>query len=255
MSEYFTKNIPLIEKIVTWQGEGPNCGKRMNLIRYKRCNRHCSFCDTWTKMSDMKEQLYSIADIDSSLKDIKNIMITGGEPLMTFKIEGIKNNFDSTVDILTACGFEYADIETNGSQNLVKFIDECRKIVDIDVYKAHDRNDKKINISWSPKFDCATDIDKYITLCNDISNYYAQAESAYHNIIIPTMKLVIASDIEKEFVCKIINDGIYDRNNIYLMPLGYSYDEIQKSFPSVVELASQLNCHVSSRLHLVHNFE
>ena len=258
MSFYFAKNIPLIEKIQTWQGEGPNCGKQMILVRYKRCNRHCSFCDTWTKMTNLKETLYSLSDIDFDLKDINNIMITGGEPLMHYNTndKNILDNYESTIAILENGKFEFADIETNGSQNLLQFIHDCRQIV----YKskALDCNTfKNINISWSPKFDSEKDIDKYIDICQSIINYYNDTDNISQNkvIIYPIIKLVICDDISKEFLYKVINKNYYNRNKIYLMPLGCTYEEIQKSFPEVVDLAKKFGCHISSRLHLVHNFE
>lgn len=257
MSDYFTKNIALIEKIRTWQGEGCNCGKRMNLIRFKYCNRHCPFCDTWTKMKEIKENLYSINDIDNDLRDVKNIMITGGEPLFkNHTKDGILSNYDATLEILKTCGFEYADIETNGSQNLLDFLDEVETIKSNDSDEYHvSRHSKKINVSWSPKFSSKDDISKYIELCEDISRTHCDKDETLEYIITPVIKLVIASELEKEFLYKIINDGLYDRNKIYLMPLGCSYKEIQKSFPDVVRIATDLGCHVSSRLHLVHNFD
>lgn len=258
MSFYFSKNIPLIEKIKTWQGEGPNAGKQMLLVRYKRCNRHCPFCDTWNKMSDIQEQFYSLSDIDFDLKDIGNIMITGGEPLMHYNTNGVDilDNYESTISILDNTKFEYGDIETNGSQNLLQFIHDCRDIV----YKTQlldSSRPKNINISWSPKFTSEKDIQSHIDTCMSINNYYADPDVDKINkvVIYPVIKLVIADDLAKEFLYKVINKKYYDRNKIYLMPLGCTYEEIQASFPEVVSLAKKFGCHISSRLHLVHNFE
>ncbi len=39
-----------IEVFITYQGEGPDSGQRMLLVRYKRCNRNCPWCDTEVKM-------------------------------------------------------------------------------------------------------------------------------------------------------------------------------------------------------------
>ena len=43
--------INLIENIITWQGEGPDCGQRMLLLRFKECDRveekrPCPWCYT-----------------------------------------------------------------------------------------------------------------------------------------------------------------------------------------------------------------
>lgn len=258
MISYFQKNIPLIEKLLTWQGEGPNCGKQMLLVRYKRCNRHCPFCDTWQKMSNIQEKLYSLCDIDDDLKSCNNLMITGGEPLMHYNTKNVDvmDNYNSTITLLKNCRFAYSDIETNGSQNLVQFIDDCREIV-WQSLKMDCDNFKTINISWSPKFDSEKDVEKHLNTCSDITNYYNDSSNVSENkiIIYPIIKLVICDDLAREFLYKAINKNYYNRNRIYLMPLGYNFEKIQKSFPEVVSLAKKFGCHISSRLHLVHNFD
>jgi len=32
-------SLRLIENMITWQGEGPNTGKRVILLRFKKCDR------------------------------------------------------------------------------------------------------------------------------------------------------------------------------------------------------------------------
>ena len=234
------KNIPLIEKIMTWQGEGCNAGKRMLLVRFKYCSCHCPFCDTWTKMGELKEDLYSINDIIKQMKDesIENLMITGGEPTLgTKRPEGIKNNIDSTLDLLTYVPFEYADVETNG-YNIEDLLHRSIKIMN------HQIN-KHINISYSPKFFKPSDVEESLIKCQYISLY-----APYY----PILKVVVADELSKSFVYRLINEKIYNPNYLYLMPLGTTDTEIKKSFPDVVKMATELKCNISGRMHLTHDF-
>lgn len=242
------KRIPLIEKISTWQGEGCNAGKRMLLVRFKYCNYHCPFCDTWSKMSDGKEELFSIEDIKKDMinEKINNLMITGGEPTLDKKrvINGSNDNdfvstsnLDSTLDMLTYIPFKYADIETNG-YNIEDLLHRSIKIMGM-------QSSKYINISYSPKFFHDEDVDMHLKKCQYLSLY---------NEYSPILKVVVADERSTNFVRKLVNDGIYDSNKVYLMPLGDSNEAIQKSFPTVVALAEELKCNISGRMHLTHNF-
>lgn len=233
------KKIPLIEKIMTWQGEGCNAGKRMLLVRYKYCSCHCPFCDTWTKMGELKEDLYNINDIIGEMKSqsIENLMITGGEPTLTNNRDGLWSNFESTVNMLTYVPFEYADIETNG-YNIEDLLHKSIKIMSYQI-------DKKINISYSPKFFKQSDVDEALMKCSYLSLY-----RPYY----PILKVVVADELSRQFVYRLINEDIYNPNYLYLMPLGTTDAEIKKSFPDVVKLATELKCNISGRMHLTHDF-
>lgn len=233
------KKIPLIEKIMTWQGEGCNTGKRMLLVRFKYCSCHCPFCDTWTKMDELKEDFYSVNDIIKEMKDmsIENLMITGGEPTLGVKRDNVWSNFESTLNMLTYVPFEYADIETNG-YNIEDLAYKCIKIMSY-------QNDKKINISYSPKFFKQNDVDEALIKCSYLTLY-----KPYY----PILKVVVADDLSRQFVNRLIKEDIYNPNYLYLMPLGTTDAEIKNSFPDVVKLASELKCNISGRMHLTHNF-
>ena len=233
------KDIPLIEKIMTWQGEGCNAGKRMLLVRFKYCNCHCPFCDTWTKMGELEEELFSLDDIINDIKkqSIENLMITGGEPTLGNKREGKRSNFDSTIDMLTYVPFEYADVETNG-YNIEDLLHKSIKIMSF-------QTNKKINISYSPKFFKDSDIDEAIKKCQYLTLYKPY---------VPVLKVVVGTELSDAFVYKIVTDKIYDPNSLYLMPLGATNEELQQSFPNVVKMAEALKCNISGRMHLTHNF-
>jgi len=241
-SEMGKKNIPLIECIPTWQGEGPNAGKRMLLVRFKFCNRTCIFCDTQTKMN-VPEVMYSLNELNNEIEFFRNLMITGGEPTLK---TGSVNNYQHTVDMLRYCNYDFADVETNGF-NLVEFLYVIHEIENLK------GNKKTINVSWSPKFASVEDLKYNIDIFNDIQSGLTYGNTEIHILKVPTLKLVISDDIAIKFLDEVISMG-YDTNRIYLMPLGSTLDKIQKSFPDIVKLAEQYNCHISSRMHLVHNF-
>lgn len=236
-----SKDIPLIEKVITWQGEGCNTGKRMMLVRFKYCSCHCPFCDTWTKMDDLHEEIFSINDVAKDMIDhsVENLMITGGEPTLcnNKRTDGLKSNFDATVDMLTYIPYEYADIETNG----YNIEDLLHKVIKIQQFQ----ETKKINISYSPKFFKDEDVNIALNKCRYLSLYEKH---------FPVVKVVVADERSINFARTLIKENIYNPNYLYLMPLGCTREEIQKSFPDVVKLATELKCNVSGRMHLSYDF-
>jgi len=54
--------VKLIENFVSWQGEGPDSGKTMIILRFKTCDRNCSWCDTTVKMRITAEAPHKLSD-------------------------------------------------------------------------------------------------------------------------------------------------------------------------------------------------
>jgi organic radical activating enzyme len=82
--------IPLSEKFVSVQGEGPFAGTPAVFIRTAYCNLHCEWCDAWYTWdhtrTNIKEDaprvdLKELAIWTNSQKP-KLVVITGGEPLL-----------------------------------------------------------------------------------------------------------------------------------------------------------------------------
>ena len=44
------KSVKLIENFQSYQGEGPDMGQAMIILRFKTCNLKCVWCDTSVKM-------------------------------------------------------------------------------------------------------------------------------------------------------------------------------------------------------------
>ena len=108
----------VVEKFVSVNGEGPLSGQLVVFIRFAGCNLNCSYCDTtWANNEDVSYDLMTSDDIYKHIKsaDIKNVTLTGGEPLMQ---EGIIE----LLEVLSIDKSLHVEIETNGSVSLDKFL-------------------------------------------------------------------------------------------------------------------------------------
>lgn len=107
----------VVEKFVSINGEGRLCGQLAIFIRFAGCNLNCSYCDTtWANEKDVLYELMSSEDIYEYIKStkVKNITLTGGEPLLQEGIIGL-------LELLSKDKELHVEIETNGSVMLDKF--------------------------------------------------------------------------------------------------------------------------------------
>ena len=107
----------VIEKFVSINGEGLKQGELALFIRFANCNLRCSYCDTKYSFENpvfTNESVDEIVEFAKS-KNVKNITLTGGEPLIQEDIRELmiklsNNNFN-------------IEIETNGSVSIKEFLD------------------------------------------------------------------------------------------------------------------------------------
>jgi 7-carboxy-7-deazaguanine synthase len=106
----------VIEKFVSINGEGLKQGELALFIRFANCNLRCSYCDTKYSFENPEYKEESIEDIIdfANKSNVKNITITGGEPL-------IQNDIKELLIKLSDLGYSL-EIETNGSVNIKDFI-------------------------------------------------------------------------------------------------------------------------------------
>ena len=165
----------IIEKFVSINGEGLRQGELALFIRFANCNLRCSYCDTKYSFID---PTYNDEEIDDLIKyvnkmNIKNITITGGEPL-------IQDDIDILLRKLVDLGYR-VEIETNGSIDIKKYLNDkisftldyklptslMEKYMNLDNYKYITKKD-------SIKFVCGTKDDllkaKYIIDKYDLIN-------------------------------------------------------------------------------------
>jgi len=114
----------LVEKFVSINGEGTKAGQLALFLRFKGCNLDCSFCDTkWANEKNCpadtvtKEQIYEMVLSEK----IRNITITGGEPLYREDMDELLKKLAEIEDI-------YIEIETNGSIDLKPYRNISDKI-------------------------------------------------------------------------------------------------------------------------------
>ena len=106
----------VIEKFVSINGEGLKQGELALFIRFAGCNLRCAYCDTKYSFENPKyvemtpEELLECANKEN----VKNITLTGGEPL-------IQEDIYELMSLLSDAGFNI-EVETNGSIDISKFI-------------------------------------------------------------------------------------------------------------------------------------
>jgi 7-carboxy-7-deazaguanine synthase len=104
----------IAEKFISINGEGVRAGQLAVFIRFTGCNLNCSYCDTqWANQNDTAFEIMSENEIYNYIKKsgIKNVTLTGGEPLIQPDIEVL-------IEILSCDISLNIEIETNGSADI-----------------------------------------------------------------------------------------------------------------------------------------
>ncbi len=100
-------------------GEGPLAGQRALFLRFAGCNISCAYCDTaWANEPVYTGTQMSVDEILLEVKkaQIRNITITGGEPLL-------QEDMPKLLKALADTGEHRIEIETNGTVDLTPFCD------------------------------------------------------------------------------------------------------------------------------------
>ena len=122
------KTLKVNEIFKSIEGEGLRTGLPVVFIRLFGCNLKCSYCDTKYSCEGNDYSEMTIDDIMKKVSSfgIKNITLTGGEPL-------IHSNVESLIEELLNAGL-YVNIETNGSVDCMKYLkyDPSRLMVTAD---------------------------------------------------------------------------------------------------------------------------
>ena len=105
------------EKFISINGEGTRAGELAVFVRFTGCNLRCSYCDTkWANEPGCPYEEMSPAQICEYVRStgIKNVTLTGGEPLL-------QKDMDKLISLLISkCGVR-VEIETNGAVDLRPF--------------------------------------------------------------------------------------------------------------------------------------
>ena len=109
----------VVEKFTSINGEGTRAGELAVFVRFKGCNLRCSYCDTmWANESDWSYKEETPEEIVNYVlaAGIRNVTLTGGEPLLQKDIREL-------IHLLLQAGLR-VEIETNGAVNLSDFCEE-----------------------------------------------------------------------------------------------------------------------------------
>ena len=107
----------VVEKFVSINGEGSKAGQLAVFIRFAGCNLDCVYCDTkWANEENVSYSEMSKEEIYEYIKNtgIKNITVTGGEPLL-------QDGIYEFLEYLSLDKELYVEIETNGSVDISLF--------------------------------------------------------------------------------------------------------------------------------------
>ena len=220
------KEVRLIENFVSWQGEGPDSGRAMVILRFKTCNLKCPWCDTAVKMRISAEAPYELSAIQETLYESKaGILVTGGEPT-------VDRHFKETVMLLNELDYPIANVETNGYK-LLELLDE----VDLN---------KPIKFIYSPKLFKESDVEDALTLTSLIEKYeQVNVKVVYEDK--PIVKRYL-DELSRNF------QGMAWQHRIWLMPEGTTRADLIRNSQAVFDACEQYKFNFSSRSHIIFGF-
>ena len=113
--------LPVIEQFISLDGEGPTAGELAYFVRFNDCNLRCSWCDTvysWDGTSSIVHKTAQEIYDDIKLSGVKNVTLTGGEPL-------IQQNIIPLLKLLAEDSSLCIHIETNGAVDIAPVRAAC----------------------------------------------------------------------------------------------------------------------------------
>jgi organic radical activating enzyme len=225
------------------QGEGKNCGVPSVFIRASVCNLHCTWCDTsytwnWTgtnfkhesggpagyRKFSKEEQIIELSTeqivADVSQYKSRNVVLTGGEPLLQEKewiavIDGLKE-IDETYTF---------EMETNGTIKPGSELDAR-----LDQYNVS----AKLGNSGVPQ---------KLRERPDALMFFASNPKAF-------FKFVISTDGDIREVLDLQAKYAFPGRRVYLMPEGTTVLDLNKRRLFIVELCKEHGFNFSDRLHI-----
>lgn len=219
------KVVKLIENFVSWQGEGPDSGQTMIILRFKTCNLKCPWCDTSVKMRISAEAPYRLDDIQKTVYDMRaGLLITGGEPT-------VPRHIGEAEMLLNELDYPVANVESNGYEleKLITRIDPS----------------KNVRFMYSPKFFTSEDLDAAIEKTKSLL--------PYPNLFI---KVVFEDNEFVENYLEWLSPQITSRDaaKVYLMPEGATRADLIRNSEIVFDACEKYKFNFSSRNHLIFGF-
>lgn len=222
----------------TIQGEGASVGQQVIFLRLANCNLHCIWCDTpytwnWegTTFSHSKkyckenevhllseEEIYSqTCSLAKEHESVNSLVISGGEPFLQHK------QLLPLIQKLKEEGW-WIEVETNST-----------------IIPNNEVSDLVDQFNCSPKLSNSGDSEK-LRIRPKALSYFAHCKKS-------TFKFVVASEKDMDEILKIVYQ--YNLKRVYLMPLGMTRDELNKTRDTTKKMCEKHNFFFSDRLHVV----
>lgn len=220
------KSVKLIENFVSWQGEGPDSGQTMIILRFKNCNLKCPWCDTAVKMRVSAEAPHLLSDIQETINERRaGILVTGGEPT-------IPRHIDDAVTLLTELEYPLANVESNGF-NLEELVVRSPK-------------SKNIHYMYSPKIFNAKDLKTAYEKTDSLLDF----DDVYYKIVWEDNQLIRA-------YCGWLSSKVKGRRSasrIWLMPEGVTRADLIRNSSDTFDACERYKFNFSSRDHIIYGF-
>lgn len=221
------KNVKLIENFISYQGEGPDCGRSMIILRFKTCNLNCPWCDTAVKMRISAEAPYRLSDIQETINRTRSgILVTGGEPT-------VAKHIDDAALLLNDLTYPIANVESNG-HNLEELIKRTQ-------------SHKNIHYIYSPKFLKRTDLADIMRK----SERLLQKESVYFKIVYHGDEL---TDEFCVWLSSLLSDTPWLTDKVWLMPEGATRADLIRNSEKVFDACEKYKFNFSTRSHIIFGF-
>lgn len=107
----------VVERFVSINGEAARAGELAAFIRFAGCNLNCSYCDTkWANEKDVEYLELTEDELADYVRrsEVRNVTLTGGEPLIQPDIDKLLFKLSMQDDIRV-------EVETNGSVDIAEF--------------------------------------------------------------------------------------------------------------------------------------
>ena len=227
----------------TIQGEGKSIGKPSIFVRTSLCNLHCIWCDTdytwnwkgtsfkhihdslpgYSKFS--KEEYLIELPIEGIVKEVqgincKNIVLTGGEPLLQ------QDDLQQLMATLKRQDNNYRfEVETNGT------------LIPSDKFNQYV---EQYNVS--PKLQNSNNSLKLRARENAL-HYFAQNDKA-------VFKFVLTNPDDLDEILGLIEKYQIKPETVYLMPEGQTEEKLRLKQQWLIEVCKQYNFNYTDRIHI-----
>jgi len=221
-----SKEVKLIENFVSWQGEGPDAGRAMIILRFKTCNLKCPWCDTSVKMRISAEAPYKLADIQKTIYEQKaGLLITGGEPT-------VPKHFDEAAALLNELDFPVANVESNGYR--------LKELIDIV------NPNGRIKFMYSPKIFTEADLEK----AKELTEKFLPITNVYFKLVYEDNPLITEYMNYIRDFC----ESLSWQHRVWVMPEGVTRSDLLRNAEKVFDICEQYKFNFSSRSHIIFGF-